>query len=103
MSTTKSGKSVAKKMMGYIRTQERREKKIRQLKLIIFILGFAGIFAWFFHLLQIYWAITKGGEYGITPIAYNLYGEMYYEFIGFILVFLFLIILTIYTLKKRWK
>lgn len=107
----KESKETAKELLLFMEKKEKSEGVIFRLKVIIFFLGISGILGWSVQLLQILKALFLdvsnrlgfSGDYSIVMISYNLYGEVYFELIMFIVLIISLIIITFCSLKKRWK
>ena len=90
-----------------------RLKDLKLLKnlFLLIIFGLFSILGWLLHLFQIFQALlndksSKLGftdNYGIVIVSYNFYGEMMWEIIAFVFIFIFMVICFVFLCKKEDK
>lgn len=64
---------------------------------LIILSLFLGLVGWFGLILPIYWSFSHGG---IAIISFNSFGELWFEFVMFQLIFVFIIITLFLFIRK---
>lgn len=80
---------------------QKRKKALNKwyldINFLVILALFLGIAGWFGMILPIYWSFSHGG---IAIISFNSFGELWFEFVMFQIIFIIIIITLILFVRK---
>ena len=71
-----------------------------KIKIMTIVVSIYGIIGWFFLTLMVWTALLFGGQEGYVLLAFNLFGEMFFEIFLITGIFILMIISSYKILKE---